>query len=452
MATISLICNLFLAYYAYRRWNKKDRCTFLVILQFLIFQDYKLGFLALSPLRSDDVALALVLLTTGINIYRAKLPKPVLGKQVKVFIIFVLIGMIVSLFVKNIPLQQVIKGGRAYFYILVLYDVWKMGIVEIKNTIYKIFLVNMAISVIFIVQTFVPINILLDTWEGGSTDHGFLGLRRYYSFPPLISFCCMYSVFLFPKDKKHKNIYTVLSFITLLMIQSRGMLLYTVLLVIIAFITLKTSQTKKIVYILCSIILIGIVNVTVLSGDTGKKTNNDIELIFSGQLSNYERPEGEATMAFRIWMMMVRNERIMQGDIFDKIFGLGYFAQLPASSISRLRLEKITTQYYHDDAYFMTTPDISYANILVYLGYVGTFLYMYLFVKMLVYFYKNNKNSVYAEMAELYILYLFATGLNGSAISTPTCLIIPFLFLRLVTLEKDEFKNVVIAKYHKQRI
>lgn len=432
--TIGLLINVLLAIYAYRRWKKGDRCTYFVILQFLIFQTYKLSFLTQGTVRSDDLALVLVLLTSIQSYKRAKITNTI-GRSVSVFVCFVMVGMIVSLLNKDLPLIQVIKGARPYFFILSIYDIWLMKNEEVKKTIYYIFLINIIFSVIFIVQTFFPVRILLDSWEGGGIGSGgFLGLRRYYSFPPFIPFCCLYSCFLFPSNKKNKTLYIIISFVTLLLIQSRGMLMYTALLVIAAFVLFKASPSKKILYIGFSFIIAIVLDSTILSGDTGARTNNDLSKVMSGSISTDERPEGDATMSYRIWIMLVRNERLLEGDLFDKIFGLGYFAQVNARQVKNLNLEGIVAQYYSSNNFFMTTPDISYANILAYLGYGGTILYIGILLSFFSFFYKYRRLGEYSQLGMLYMLYLLATGLNGSAISTPTCLLIPFLFMRLVNV------------------
>lgn len=446
--TIGLLINVLLAIYAYRRWKKGDRCTYFVILQFLIFQTYKLSILTQGVIRSDDLALVLVLLTYIQSCKKVRISN-LIGRIVPVFVCFVIVGMIVSLLHKDLPLIQVIKGARPYFFILSIYDIWLMKKEEIKKTIYYIFLINIIFSLIFIIQTFFPVRLLLDSWEGGGIGRGgFLGLRRYYSFPPFIPFCCLYSCFLFPQNKKNKTLYIIISFATLLLIQSRGMLMYTALLVIAAFVLFKASPSKKMLYIALSFIIALVLDSAVLSGETGERTDNDLSKLISGSISTDERPEGDATMSLRIWMLLVRNERLLEGDLFDKIFGLGYFAQINTRQAENLNLEGIVVRYYSSDNFFMTTPDISYANILSYLGYGGTLLYIGILLSIFFFFYKYRRLGDYSQLGMLYMVYLLATGFNGSAISTPTCLLIPFLFMKLVdinfrTYKRERYKNIL---------
>lgn len=435
--TIGLLINILLAFYAYKRWKVGDRCMYFVILQFLIFQTYKLDILLHSAIRSDDLALILVLLTAYQGNRKVRIPG-LIGKSISVFICFILMGMVVSMVFKDLPLTQVIKGARPYFFVLALNDVWLMKKEELMKTIYNVFMLNIVFSVIFIIQTFLPVRLLIDTWQGeGNGSSGFLGLRRYYSFPPFVPFCCLYSCFLYPSHKKYKKVCIFISLATVLLIQSRGMLMYTALLVVMAFILFKASSSKKLLYIGISFVIGMLLDATVLSGDTGERTNNDISKIISGEVSMEEMPDGDATMSLRVYMVLKRIERIEEGDIFDRLFGLGFFAQINGAKVKELGLEKVVARYYQEDEFFMHTPDISYANIIASIGYGGSVLYVGMMLSMLCFFLKNKEEGKYAQLGILYMIYLLATGLNGSSISNPTCMLLPFLFMKIVHINTN---------------
>lgn len=449
--TLGLILNLSIAYWAFRCWQKGDKVTYLVILQFMILQSYRLTILSQSLLRSDDIALLLVLTTFFLNMHKGMNRQNILSKIITIFVCFIILSIGVSYIYKDIPLLQVIKGARSYLFILAFYDIWLMRKSSIAKSLYLIFMLNMAFAIIFIVQTFVPgIALLTDILdESGTGSNGFLGLRRFYSFPPLLPFCCLYSIFLFPKNKKHKIFFIILCFVTLLFVQSRGMLMYTVFLIILASLIFKASTGRKILYGILSLLLVILVNTTVLSGDTGRKTSNDLRQILSGQITTMEKPDGDATFAFRVWLIKLRNEKILSSETLNKIFGLGLFIQLTPSDAQKLGITKILTPD-GDGTLSIYTPDISYANHLSYLGYIGTFLFLLIFVQMIRIFKRWSPNNKYAQMGMLYMLYLLATGLNGSGITYSSCLIVPFLFLRISEIEhyfQRKYKNKINEQY-----
>lgn len=77
---LGLILNFLIAYWAFRCWQKGDKTTYLVILQFMILQSYRLTLLFDSPLRSDDIALLLVLITFFLNMQKEGTEKTLLVK------------------------------------------------------------------------------------------------------------------------------------------------------------------------------------------------------------------------------------------------------------------------------------------------------------------------------------------------------------------------------------
>lgn len=430
---IGLFVNILLALFALYQWKKGNKAVYLAILQFMIFQSYRLRELMLSPIRSDDLALLLVLTTTFINYSKGKILKNKLIKYINLFLVFLLLSSLVSLCIKEIPLMQVIKGVRGYFFILAFYDIFLMKMDELKKSIHLIFLINVFFSFIFIIQTFIPsIQLLSDDINSGIRT-GFLGLRRFYSYPALLPFACLYSIYLFPKGEKYKGIYIIICLFTLLLVQSRGMIMYTGALIIISSFIFKSNIQNKIIYFIISLFIIFIIKDTIFKGDTGNKTTNDFELIMSGDIDPDYKPEGDATLAFRTWLFLVRSERMLDGDIWDKIFGLGLFIQLEPYKARLLGLSNIGNTYSGN--FEMFTPDISYANHIAYLGYVGTILYLLIFVVIFFILFKEKKNNSYAKMGFLYIIFLLSIGINSSSITYSGCLIVPFIFYRLSYIE-----------------
>ena len=79
---LGLILNFLIAYWAFRCWQKGDKTTYLVILQFMILQSYRLTLLFDSPLRSDDIALLLVLITFFLNMQKGRNRENIISKIV----------------------------------------------------------------------------------------------------------------------------------------------------------------------------------------------------------------------------------------------------------------------------------------------------------------------------------------------------------------------------------
>ena len=424
---IGLLIIISLGLLAYKYLSKGNVVNFIFILQFLIFRCYNLSLTTASLIRPDDMALLLLIIAffkKGLvinNRYQT------INNAVKRFLAFLLIIMFVSILFKDLPVIQVVKEARNFIFVIVIYFVSNLKKTEIDSALYKAFLLNAVFCVIFIVQTFYPsLGLLSDMESGQMSMTGYLGFRRFYGYPPLIAFSCLYSFFLFPKNKKYKKFFIALNFLALLLVQSRGMMLNVVMLIVFASVYFKASASNKIIYAVSAIVLLLFVNTFMFSGDTGSRTSNDLNAVVSGNIMEMERPEGDATLSVRIWVLANRIRALNDGGLMDMIFGLGLFVELPLSEIVSRGLISVASHTY-EGKYCLYTPDISYANHLAFLGYVGSVLLWSIFILMMVRLYKLRDSSRYAQMGFLYLLYMVISGFNNMEISSSSCLVMPFL-------------------------
>lgn len=435
---------IILAIIALIRWLKKDRITYYFILQFLIFRGYKIALFQDIIIRPDDLALGLILYTIINLAINNSISHDNLSKLARVFIFFIFISFCVSFVFYQIPFIEVFKGSRSYLYVLSLYDIMRLRKEEIEKLLSYIFYFNIIIGTLFSLQLFYPINILTRDVIVDKVPIGFLGIPRSYSYPQLIPFCCLYSFFVI-NNKWRKTLFLCLSFITLFAIQSRGLIINTVLLIVIGIFVQKSNTKTKTIMIIISIILVFLINSTIFSNETGEKTANDINIILNGDFANMsyiDNMTGEATLAYRFYLVYRAAFRLLN-DLISFIFGVGFFVELPLNKIKDLGLENISIESWNGFGTF--TPDIAYSNILCNLGFIGSILYLIFFIRLFNFFMKNRiYNNMYNLLGLLYIPYLLILGLNGSFITTPICLFIPFILFR----HSNIVRNNNILVYH----
>ena len=123
------------------------------------------------------------------------------------------------------------------------------------------------------------------------------------------------------------------------------------------------------------------------------------------------------------------------------LFGFGFFIELSRSMMASLGLLSLMRESWN--GYGLFTPDISYVNILCYLGFLGGFVYLRFFYLIATNSYKLLKTAnKFALMSFLYIVYLLLIGLDGSSITYPSCLLVAFLLYRAGETQK----NVITKK------
>lgn len=445
---IGLICVVSLGLLAYKYLSNRNMVNFFVVLQFLIFRCYNLGITGHgTPIRPDDMALLLIILFLVKKKSAGMLHLNAIGNVVKCFILFLIISMFVSIFFKDLPILQVIKETRNFVFVLSIFIVCNLNKGQIDEILYKVFMLHCIFCVLFIIQTFIPsLGVLSDMESERISMTGYLGFRRFYGYPPLMAFGCLYAFLLFPNNKSNKKLYIALNFLALLLVQSRGMMLNIVLLIVLASVLFKASTTKKIIYVSTAIILIVFVNMFIFSGDTGSRTSNDINTIMSSNIMDIEKPDGEATLTFRIWVLANRLRAINEGGILDGIFGLGLFVELPLNEIMKRGLISVAAPTYEGN-YGIYTPDISYANHLAFLGYVGSALFWSIFILMIAKSYKLRRNCRYAQICLLYLIYMIASGFNNMEISSSSCLIMPFILMMGAVAENNELIKNKYGRY-----
>lgn len=434
MATIILFV---LAGIALWKWNKGDRATYYLILQFLIFKCYSLQFFENTSIRADDVALIMVIYTVIAGYSKEfKIPSRI-KRHVWIFSWFVAGVSLVSLLVYDSPLPSVVRGGRTFLFILAVFDIMKMKEKEIETFFYRISILTLIFGALYVLQMFLPLGLLTDV---ESASVGFLGLHRYYSFPPFVALCCLFTIFIMAKAQRFKMLFIITSLALLLLVQSRGMLINVIVLLLLTTLFLNRRNSRKILYVILLMVLAYILNDVVFTGETGSKTVNDFSMTFSGEYMNEESvAESDATFAYRMYLLFQSIVAYTHANITQVVFGFGFLGNnITSADVARLGLQDVARYVMRGEqwTYVINTPDISYPNILNYLGVVGTVIYLAFFVNLIRAFNKMRRNSNYAVYGLCFTVYLLLIGLDSSSITYPTCLIVPFIFYRKAKLEQ----------------
>ena len=94
----------------------------------------------------------------------------------------------------------------------------------------------------------------------------------------------------------------------------------------------------------------------------------------------------------------------------------------------------------------LSTPDIAFGDLMVRLGYLGSIIYLSLYLCLLVYFYRlGNRNQLYKVVFCVMATYLLLS-FSGSTIAQPKNLSIYFLIL-IFSLYEDKSKNISRNSY-----
>ncbi len=426
-------------YSIYRFEVKDDRISFYLILQFLALNAYSMLPWDQGPIRNDDLALLMVLysfIRKGIYQKESK----TFAKMTYAYLSVVVLSAIVSFIYYQIPLVQIFKGARTSLYVLVIFDLKNLRKRDFDRLFYQIFILSSLAAFLYlftIISGTIP--------ESGFGGTGFLGLPRSFNFPPLIAYNCLYVVLIYEKQKKMFIPLLIISFATLLLIQSRGMLI-AVLLSIAFGITLKTSKSNR---LLISCFAIGVfvlfISYLIFSGDTGDKTMHDINKISSGEfVQNDFEHESDATFSYRLNLLAVSVIKTFESPI-RMLFGSGLLVEMPFSFFEKWNM--VDSSRFSVDGYTYFSPDISLSNIIYNIGLFGLLIYsgmIYTIWRFLMRNAKEGKN--YEIVGAMFVLYLTLIAFDGSRLTWPNYLILPFFFVQYSNcIENRELRTLILA-------
>ena len=169
-------------------------------------------------------------------------------------------------------------------------------------------------------------------------------------------------------------------------------------------------------------------------------TDNDIQLLLEGKYDDRYETEGNATMTYRLAWLYERTSYLIERPIGEQIFGMGLISdsQPIVQKIYnfRLGLEDQTTGFLSQ----LSTADISYGNLICKLGFVGTFIYLYMIISIAIFFYRRKELNPIFSICAATLMMLFVLGISGGGLSNINNFVYLFIF---IALYKSHNKRII---------
>jgi hypothetical protein len=93
----------------------------------------------------------------------------------------------------------------------------------------------------------------------------------------------------------------------------------------------------------------------------------------------------------------------------------------------------------------LDTGDISYSILFLRLGYLGSFLYLLLFVYLMVFFYKKRDNR-YAFFSFLYLILTIGVSFFSANLLDPVTFLMPLISYHIVKKTDNETMQIKLDK------
>lgn len=362
-----------------------------------------------------------------------------LKSYILIFILFVGLSWTVSLFYYDLSIIDCFMGSRSYFLALSYFFIRKIDrndILYVFKVFYYITLIHSALYIVQVLTDFPILGVTVDTSKTSEVTYLNLPLLALLYLPVLIFFenkC----------DFKFKRIAPFIILGAIFCTQGRTLISMTILCLILgALISGKSKIMVKLIGIV-AVAIIPFATMVLTRIDNEGDTQRDISALANMDFVEYAqsgRPtENSGTMTYRLAWVYERAEYMLKTGITESVFGLGLFAPQNFAAKGRykfrLGLPREELGGFIDP---VTTPDISYGNLIASLGFVGTFFYLMMWIAIVRYSIRRRYINIYYYANYIYCTSVALIGLSGQYLSMAGFLIIPFCIFSLSNQIRSE--------------
>jgi hypothetical protein len=361
-----------------------------------------------------------------------------------IFFIFMLLNVNFSFVHYHFTSLQILQGSRASFLIMSYFFLRKYSKNDFLwlNTLF--FYITLITSILFILQVFFDLPVLPYDTENIKRDN-YTGILRYYNHPPLLYWYIFVSILTPHLIKSRLTFLSSFVFITALVATQGRTQIGTTIGVLLLGVIMQ-NRIKSII----GSILIGLFVISQFAdiigarfeGQFNDSTENDIESILSGGIQETVKA-GSAynvgTLTYRLAWFYERALYMHDQPLGEKLFGLGLISDSQLETVEKMYDFSLGLRDADGNVMQLSTPDISYGNILTKYGYMGGIIYLSLWVYLLLFFYKRKREDDYSFVGFLLIFNTILIAFAGCAISNQGNVIFPFLlYISILHGEKDE--------------
>lgn len=352
----------------------------------------------------------------------------------KIFFIFLIFSILFSIFHYNLDIIQIIQGGRRYFIVFAFFFLRKIRIKDIIWLIKLIIPITFIASILYIIQCATGIPVLPDSELYYSTD-SVDNTYRYFNYPPYL-LLSLFILILHPAyiSQKSNNIYIGTMLVALLCTQTRSLIAVTLTMILVGLI-LKGKVKKSIKYsMIIAICMIPFTPILIERfANEDKSTSGDLESVLKGDFMNPKKGIS-GTLSYRFALVYERMNYLSERPLGEQIFGMGLLSDQQKELVHKMynfqiglinKNTGLTVQ--------LETPDIAYGNLICRLGFIGTIIYLAIWITMLYQSFKYRKQNSLILCLFLFLFNYVFISFTSASISYAEKAIIPMIIIVLMS-------------------
>lgn len=389
--------------------------------------------------KNGDLAIIYTFVISIVMVFKRQynIPKWSFVVQYKWFILFLFASVLFSLFYYHFTPFQILQGGRSFLLIFafpILVNIKQRDFDKVLQLLIKVCVLT---SMLYILQTISRHAIM--PYGEFDTDPT-TGLPRFYNSPANLDIFLALT-FLKPELFKGRIIYyRILFFLALVCTLGRTQIITTILLVFIAlFFDGKIQKIGKYVIVIGVMMLpfIGVLS----DRFTGDEASDFSDIQAGNFKEGYVQGRDQGTLLYRFAWVYERYDYIIHRPLGEQLFGLGLISDSQPWVDKHYNFKIGLPNPDGIVAVQLSTPDISYGNIMTRLGFLGGVIYITFIVSLLFFLLKRRKDNVFILVSAASIMLLFINSFSGSLMSETRSFTIYFLFLSFLFNNKRKILN-----------
>ena len=380
----------------------------------------------------SDLALLLIVCLFPFRILKTDLELKYVNRALIFFLVFLLIAVSYDYFERGTTLIQIFKTTRKTGYLLFFFLLRSFKFSDYTKTIKFLIILTVVQSFLYISQYIFEYSINSENYNLNE-----FGEPRYSNFPEYILPCLATIIFFF--KKKSVKIILILFILTVILYQSRGVIISIIAMFLISLFLKKKISLKYFIItsLLSSIIFLSISAFFPIL--LVRFTNLQTEIIMINQM-NYNSLNDfyhEGSFLFRLGLtyerfLYVLQEpiRILLGvgfipdmDIFSPIFVLGTYSEVMPTGFEQFN-----------------SIDILFPNIITRYGIFGSLIFINLLIVIIKLGYKN-KEIITGQILITYMFSMIYISLINESFYNSKYFILIFILIGMLVSQKKSIQN-----------
>jgi len=359
-----------------------------------------------------------------------------------IFYVFLAFCVIYNRYVVGVGWKEIIRTAR-YNILWMAYLVFRnLSKEQLLNLLKYLFIVTVICSALFLLQIILDEHILNETVKYHISLFG-KEVPRFYNQPdmlPVFTFMAIY----FNPYKGPVKIVTIAILVLALLGAFHRNLFFALILSISAGYFIRLPRIKKGV-VLTSIAIVCLFFIVFWGYKfANSRTIKDIIVVASGNVTAKDLEDVDieelqkSTFTFRVAHLLERNQYLLDHPK-AMLFGAGLMTEDSKMTGSMFDFDIGLIEELSGKTAQLDTPDISYSILIMRYGYLGTLFVLSLFIYLLVYFYKNHKDSV-GLFSFAYLVTVIFVSFFSYTLTLPITFLIPLIAYSLVQKNKDSYE------------